>query len=697
MGYYGFLATRVTPPRLLASAARRVLRVARTRLAPAPVAPRRDQLLAALGCADAGDLARVLSAPRPARVPWTPDGLRRALDRHLPGEVERAVARAEAAAAGRLRVFGQTVDVSRPGGGTDWQLDPFHGGRFAGWAASAELPEAPGLDPKRAWAIGRGEQWVALACGAVLDPRRGRDLGAALAASVRSFVVLNPVGRGVHWTCAMEAGLRAVNLALALWVLGGRRLPLDPELALDAARLAVETGRFVLAHLEDDTAVPNNHLAADWLGLLACAALLPEWSEAPRWRALALAGIRREIAEQVHPEGTSFEGSIPYHRLAVEIFGLAALLARSGRTPLGSAYARRLSAMFRATRALVTAAGTLPQIGDNDSGRVLALRERSGLDGGYLLPLGAALHADPSLLAGPGPGDAAEVAWLFGPGVLDRLSRARGGRPARSASFPRAGFHVVRRGALEAFVSCGENGQRGIGGHSHNDKLALELHLAGRVAVCDPGSPAYTGDPDLRNAFRATRAHATVVVDGLEQAPLPAGRLFALPEAAGARVLAFEAGGRAERLVGEHRGFARAGVLHRREVMVTGEGAMVVDRLAGRGDHGVEVRWPFAVAGARLRALSEEEAARMAALARAAHLRRPADLATAIEVPLGRVALLVAFSVPPALSVAVVPSLYSPGYGELRDARTAVLSGRVPCPAVLGTLFLPLLSEGTRR
>ena len=27
----------------------------------------------------------------------------------------------------------------------------------------------------------------------------------------------------------------------------------------------------MLAHLEDDTAVPNNHLAADWLGLLACA------------------------------------------------------------------------------------------------------------------------------------------------------------------------------------------------------------------------------------------------------------------------------------------------------------------------------------------------------------------------------------------------------------------------------------------
>jgi hypothetical protein len=696
IGYYGFLATRVAAPRLLATAARRMLRAARTHLAPRTIAPRREQLLEGLGCTDPATLSRLLAGPRPSRAPWTPEALRRTLDRHLPGEVERAVTRAEEAAAGRLRVFGRVVDVSRPGGGTDWQLDPLRGGRFAGWAPSGELPDAPGLDPKAAWAIGRGEQWVALACGAVLDPRRGADLAAALADSVRDFSSLNPVGRGVHWTCAMEAALRGVNLALALWILASRRASLDPDLAVDAARLAIATGRFVLAHLEDDTAVPNNHLAADWLGLLACAALVPEWPEAARWRALARSGIRRALAEQVHLEGTTFEGSVPYHRLALEIFAVAAMLARAGRAPLGSDYARRLAAMFRATRALLSASGELPQIGDNDSGRVLALRERGPLEGGYLLPLGAALHADPSLLAGRGPGEATEVAWLLGPGALERLARARGGGRPRSATFPRAGFHVLRRGAIEVFVSCGENGQRGIGGHSHNDKLALELHLGGRVAVCDPGSPSYTGDPDLRNAFRETRAHATVVVDGLEQAPIPSGRLFALPEAAGARLLAFEAGGRAERLSGEHRGFARAGVIHRREVIVTSNGAVVVDRLAGRGHHAVELRWPFARTGARVRPLSADEAASLGDLAREAGLRCAPDRARAVEVPAGDGVLVAAFACPAALSPSVHPSLYSPGYAELRDASAAVLAGGIALPATLVTLFLPVHSQGAR-
>lgn len=688
IGYYGFLATRVAPQRLLATAARRAAKLAWNRLAP-PLSPARERLLEALGCDGAPALARLLSRPRPVRTPWTPASLRAALERHAPGEAERTLARAEDAAAGRLCVFGTLVDVSRRAGGTDWQLDPIHGGRFASWATSAALPDAPGLDVKMAWAVGRGTQWVALAQGAVLDPRRGADLARALAASVCDFGVENPVGHGVHWTCAMEAALRAWNLVLALWILSARPGPLDPDLALESARLLVATGRFVIAHLEDDFAVPNNHLAADWLGLLACAEGLPEWSESPRWRALALAGLARAIEEQVNEDGTSFEGSVPYQRFALEIFASAAILAHAARRPLGGAHARRLAALFRSTRSLLSSAGTLPQIGDNDSGRVLALCERGATEGGYLLPLGAALFRDASLLARPGAAGAAEVAWLLGPRALAVVAAMRPARPPGSASFPLGGFHALRRGELEVFVSCGANGQRGIGGHSHNDKLAIELHAAGALAVCDPGTPSYTGDPELRNAFRATRAHATVAVDGLEQAPILADRLFALPDVSGARLLAFEAGGPAALFVGEHRGFARAGVVHRREIAVTEGGVAVVDRLAGAGAHRIELRWPFASPAARLRPTSREEAIQLARLARQVSLRWSFDPTHAVEVPLGRAGrLLAAFACPPGLRPEMARSLRSPGYGEVVDGSTALVAGEAPCPAVLATLFV---------
>jgi hypothetical protein len=698
IGYYGFLASRVPPQRLLATAARRAVRGAWNRIAP-PLTPPRDRLMGALACDGTADLARLLARPRPSRPPWTPEGLRRAF-RGLPGELERALARAEDAAAGRLEVYGRTVDVRRPDGGLDWQLDPVHGGRFAGWAPSSALPIAAGLDPKMAWALARGEQWVALACGAVLHPRRGPDLADALSASVRDFTASNPLGHGVHWTSAMEVAIRAWNLVAALWVLSIRRPP-EAELAIESAQLLVASGRFVLAHLEDATAIPNNHLATDWLGVLACAEALPEWPEAPRWRALALAGLQRAMAEQVNADGTSFEGSVPYHRFSLELLAGGLILAHGARRGLGGAYARRLHGMFRAARALLARSGDLPQLGDNDSGHVLALRSRGPTEGGYLAALGAAIFHDPALrVPGAPPGDAIEAAWLLGPAALEWLGRARAPRPPRSASFAAAGWHVLRRGSFEAFVSCGPNGQRGLGGHDHNDKLSLELRVDGALAVVDPGMPCYGRDPALRDAFRSTRAHATVVVDGLEQAPLPADRIFALPEAAGARVLELACGGEAERLVGEHRGYlARAGVIHRRELRVSAAGITVLDRLIGAGTHAIELRWPLSATASRLRALDAAETAALARLARMAGLRRAPDPDRAVEVPLGAAGrILLAFVVPPGLEASLGPSLRSPGYGVLVDAVTLVLSGRVACPTALTTLFLhlPPEPEGTR-
>jgi hypothetical protein len=697
IGYYGFLATRVAPQRLLATAARRAVRVAWNRLAP-PLAPPRDRLLDVLGCETAAALAGVLAHARPVRPAWTTDAIRRAFERYLPGEAERAIARARDAAAGRLVVYGRAVDVTRADGGTDWQLDPIHGGHFAGWAPSGALPAAPGLDVKVAWAAARGEHWVALACGAVLEPRGGADLSAALASSVRDFATTNPVGYGVHWTSAMEAAIRAWNLVAALSILSIRRAPLDPELAVEAARLLVTTGRFVLAHLEDDTAVPNNHLVTDWLGLLACAEAIPDWPEATRWHALAIAGLQRAIVEQVHADGMAFEGSVPYHRFSLELFAAALVLAHAARRGLGAEYARRLHGMFRAARALLAASGDLPQLGDNDSGHVLSVVHRGPTEGGYLLPLGAALFRDRSLLVRDGAQDAAEVAWYLGPAALAWVTHARPASRPRSATFPLGGFHVLRRGPIEAFVSCGPNGQRGIGGHNHNDKLALELRVAGTLAVCDPGMPAYGRDPEMRNAFRSTRAHATVVVDGLEQAPMPPDRIFALPEAAGARVLAFAPGAAADHLAGEHRGFAaRAGIVHRRELWAVEWGLVVADRLVGSGTHAVELRWPLAMRAPRVRPLAPEEAAAIEGLARIARLRRRPDAARAVEVPLGDAGrLVIAFACPAGLAPELAPALRSPGYGELADAAMVLLAGPVACPATLATFFLHVPAEGSR-
>jgi hypothetical protein len=685
LDYYRFLARVVAPPSLAAAAARRAVRSARNRFLPT-LELEDDRLLAALSCRDPGDAAALLSRARPAPPPWSPETLRTALDRHLPGEVEKALARAREAARGWFHVYGRMVPAT-VSGRVDWQRDFVHGGRFAGGAPSGRLPLEPGLDPKMAWSLARGEPWVAMACGAALE--EDRSLAEALSRSVADFVRANPVGRGVHWASAMEAGIRAWNLVVALWVLSIRGPP-DPALAVAALRLLVSSGRFIRAHLEDDTAVPNNHLTCDWLGLLACAEALPEWPESSRWRTLALEGLRRAARDQVLADGLAFEGSLPYHRFSLELLAAGALLAHASRRGLGRAYASRLHAMFRATRALLAQSGELPQLGDNDSGHVLAVRQRGPTEGGYLLSLGAALFRDPALLVRRGADDAAEVAWLLGPGALRFLAAARPGPTPRSAAFPRGGFHAIRRGPIEAFFSCGPNGQRGIGGHSHNDKLGLELFVAGARAVSDPGMPVYGRDPALRDRFRSTSAHATVTVDGLEQSPIPAGRIFALPDRAAARLLLLESGPAGDHLAGEHAGFAaRAGIVHRRDLWVTADGALVLDLLQGAGLHAVRMRWPLAASRIRPRPAAPEERRRLAALARLAPHAPALDLDRAVEIPLEPAGWLVlVMGGPTRLDSKIVETCRSPGYGQLRPAVAVELRGSVACPARLASAFL---------
>jgi hypothetical protein len=691
--YLDYLAARVPPRQILTSAARKAWRTARLRLGQRPITPTRDEILEGLRASSGPALAERLASPGRGAIAHDRAALPAALERFFPGEAARATARAERVLSGRQMLFGREVDVTRPGGGVDWQVDPVHGGRFAAWARSDALPEVPGADIKMAWAVGRGDAWVALGCGAVADPARGDACAEAYVASVRDFVAQNPLGFGAQWACAMEAALRAVCLGQAHALLAGRRALADPGYALDLARLAVATGRFVLAHLEDGQAVPNNHLAADWVGLLACAALVPEWPEAARWRELATAGLVRAMLDQTHDDGTTFEGSVPYHRLALEIFTTGALLARLARAPLGGAFWRRLGEMYRAARALLSSGGTLPQIGDNDSGRVLAFRERPALDGGYLLPLGAALTGDTTLRTRPGAADAEETLWAFGASAVERLARLKPGAAPASATFPKGGFHVLRRAAMEVAISCGRNGQAGVGGHSHNDKLAFELRVRGVLAICDPGSPCYTSDPELRDAFRSTRAHATLEVDGEEQAPIPPGRLFALPDAAGAVALALESTRRRERFVGEHRGYARLGVVHRREFLLLDGALVVADRLDGAGTHRVALRFPFPSEEARVRALSPRERARLGALG--ADAEALFGLAHAIEIgPVASPLAVLAVVCPAELAPRLEPSSYSRGYGELAPSRTATFTGRIACPATLVTTVLPLSRGG---
>nr|WP_217918463.1 alginate lyase family protein [Myxococcus sp. AM010] len=681
LDYYAAIA-RLAPGALARSAVRRVQGVARQALYRRRERADEVQLLECYGAADGAELVELALGQRTSRI-WCEVSQRASVLEALaavPGGLERARARAQAALRQEWDVFGTPVAFGE-GRPVDWSLDPVSGHRYPVEPVERLSLAVTGSDPKYPWVMGRLDSVVALGQGYWVETAadvRAR-LAEAFVAQVLDFLQANPVGRGVHWTCAMEVALRAANLAQALAMFSAAPAVARPDFLVPVLSALAEHTAWVEAHLEDRGAVPNNHLVSNYVGLLVVGLLFPELPGAPQQVSLAVGGLREQMEKQVHLEGTSFEGSIPYHRLSVELFTLAYLAARGAGVPLGPRYESRLRRMFHAVRAWCSEQGLAPQIGDNDSGRVFPLREREDNAHGYLVGLGAALFGD----AGLGGGELVdEAAWLLGRAGQARFAALAPAPEPVSVSFPEGGFHILRGAGVVITVSAGKQGQGGVGGHSHNDKLSFELHVDGRPVIVDPGTGTYTREPALRNWFRGTAAHNTVQVDGAEQAPLDAARLFALPEEARARVVAFLPGKSVDRLLVRHDGYRRLAApvgIERTFRLDRGERALAGrDRFVGMGRHDVVGR--FHLPDEQARVVSPQAQV----LSRAGRVMEEPVSFEPLVVELGPEGAPLAWVVlEQGLTARLVPSRYSPGYGRVVPSLAVEFRGRVTPPAWL--------------
>jgi hypothetical protein len=341
---------------------------------------------------------------------------------------------------------------------------------------------------------------------------------------------------------------------------------------------------------------------------------------------------------------------------------LAAVLATSAADlPVPQRVEQAVRGLFRSLAAMLKPSGEMPQIGDLDSCRGLPLAPRTALDASFV--------AD---------ADAPEWAWLPG-------ARAYVGEPAeRSVLLPEASVAVLRSGEAWLAMSAGPNGQGGTGGHAHNDKNSVELSFGSFDALVDRGTFVYARDPQERNARRGTAGHSTVQVDGLEQNRIVPGRLFALPDTAHARITRLELRDGFQIAAGEHRGYERAGVLHRRTSALRADCAAFIDELRGNGEHLYQARWFVPHEDVVQRPATDEEKARLQEL-HGAGLTFGYDLQRCVAVA-GRA--LFAFGATLPWNLAVSATDISPGYAEKRPARCIAVQLRGSAPVRLFTAVL---------
>ena len=472
-----------------------------------------------------------------------------------------------------------------------------------------------------------------------------------------SWLESNPVCHGINWTSAMEAAIRAVNLTYAVGLLDG--CPgWTPERRAAINRAVRQHGVYIEHNLElgvrEGRIEAGNHYLANLCGL---AVLGTSWShlpEASRWRTMGLDALEAEIERQVQPDGSYFEPSTSYHRLALELFLIPAVAARRVGHEMSDGYWRRLELMCEAVMHVTGPDGCVPQVGDNDDGRLIIL---SGYpdwprhDHRYLLGLGTALfgRGDLKAVAGECP---EEVFWLLGAEGVGAFERIEPEPSApRAHALADAGLYAIRSadGEEYALIRAGTVPPSAPAGHAHNDALSLELWAGGRPLFVDPGTICYTSDLAVRDRLRSTVSHNTVMVDGQEINRLPAGAPFEIGRDSSVRVLEWQIGSEIV-LVAQHDGYRRLPepVSHRRTIRFRSDSQRweIEDLLRGLGPH--QATWFWHVSPGETVRL-DGSAARVGA--------------TSVE-----------WETDCALATSVQPSQHGSSYGRIEDSSVLVLS-----------------------
>lgn len=351
------------------------------------------------------------------------------------------------------------------------------------------------------------------------------------------WIAENPPAGGNGWE-PYPTSLRIVNWIK--WALSGHA----PAGEM-AHSLAVQA-RWLRSRLEWH--LLGNHLFAN-AKALAFAGGFFDGPEAEAWREQGLAILRRELAEQVLPDGGHFERSPMYHALILE--DLLDLIQLSLRWPGAVAPAQAAAWRQAAARMLHWLAAMTHPDGE------------------------IALFNDAAFGIAPGPAALADYAAALGVAAVS---------PA--LTFPGAtlladcGYARLECGPAVLIADVGEIGPDYLPGHAHADTLSFELSLFGQRLVVNSGTSEYGLGPE-RLRQRGTAAHSTLQVDGADSSEVWSG--FRVARRARPQDLQLAAQGEALVLSCAHDGYRRlrGRPLHRREWRLGAKALRVTDTIVG--------------------------------------------------------------------------------------------------------------------
>lgn len=395
---------------------------------------------------------------------------------------------------------------------------------------------------------------------------------------VEDWAAHSPPMNGPLWICGQECSLRILAWSFALHGFVHSPSTTPERVTLLFSMIASHAWRTAqtVAYARSQR---SNHLISEAVGLWTAGTLYPELSAATRWRNLGAQILRQSVVDQITTEGVSHQHSFNYHRMILHLLLWALRLSEIRGDGLHEDVRSRAQLAFDFLRSWVDpVSGRFPNYGSNDGSQILPLAVNDYSDCRPLLQLGAAVLDRPALPSGSWN----EPALWFG------LEPAASTSAPAPQSFPEAGYFRLGDEDSWALIRAGSFQRRPF----QCDQLHVDLWWRGLNVARDAGTYLYNGPAPWNNAFAGAAVHNTVTVDGRDQMTR-AGRFLWLDWAqASGRVFDPENSTRAVAFEGEHSGYRKLGITHRRRVeRLAGVGWLIIDELIGSGDHKLRLHW----------------------------------------------------------------------------------------------------------
>ncbi|MDB8567895.1 heparinase II/III family protein [Turicibacter sanguinis] len=380
----------------------------------------------------------------------------------------------------------------------------------------------------------------------------------------------NPFKFSINWTCAMDVAIRAINIIVAKYFF---EECIDKDFEDQLNNLLYIHGKFIYENLENHPP-KSNHYISDLVGLFWLGIYF-NTDESKIWLEFSKNELEQESDIQINSDGTSYECSTSYHKLVLELYLYTLIYGEKNNISFSTQCKQRIELMCEFLLNITKSTGKIPLIGDNDDGRLLIMSDYytwDRRDANYLIDI-SSIFFDNEGIESIGNERQEDSILLFG-NIEKNFSVLR---DRKSCEYPNGGYYLLRNSNIYCLVRCGELSMRGHGGHSHNEQLSIELNMDGIDIFIDPGTYVYTSNYQLRNLFRSTKMHNTLIINSEEQNLIHPHNIFELPEMTFSKCELYKE----NQFIGYHIGYQkRFNIVCTREIKISMDEIEIVDSIS---------------------------------------------------------------------------------------------------------------------